>query len=46
MLLANGPVVLLGHRYSDRLPLKAARYTAAALFAVLAVWVAVKGLGG
>ena len=39
-------VVLLGHRYSDRLPLKAARYSAAALFAVLAVWVAVKGLGG
>lgn len=46
MLLANGPVVLLGHRYADRLPLKAARWSAAALFAVLAVWVAVRGLGG
>ncbi len=43
MLLANGPVVLLGHRYANKLPLKAARWTAAALFAVLAVWVAVWG---
>lgn len=46
MLLANGPVVLLGHRYADRLPLKAARYAAAALFAALALWVALRGLGG
>lgn len=46
MMLANGPVVLLGHRYSDKLPLKAARFTAAAVFAALAVWVAVRGLGG
>ena len=45
MLLANGPVVLLGHRYADRLPLKAARWAAAALFAAPAVWVAVRGLG-
>jgi putative Ca2+/H+ antiporter (TMEM165/GDT1 family) len=45
MLLANGPVVLLGHRYAHRLPLKAARYAAAALFAALALWVAVRGLG-
>lgn len=45
MLLANGPVVLLGHRYADRLPLRAARWAAAALFAVLAVWVALRGLG-
>lgn len=44
MLLANGPVVLLGHRYADRLPLKAARWSAAALFAALAIWVAVRGL--
>lgn len=44
MLLANGPVVLLGHRYADRLPLKAARWTAAALFLALAVWVALRGL--
>ncbi len=45
MLLANVPVVFLGHRFADRLPLRAARWTAAALFAVLAVWVAVRGLG-
>ena len=41
----DGPVVLLGHRYADRLPLKAARYAAAALFAALALWVALRGLG-
>lgn len=45
MLLANGPVVLLGHRYADRLPLQAARWVAAALFLALAAWVAVRGLG-
>lgn len=45
MLVANVPVVVLGHRFADRLPLRAARYTAAALFAVLAAWVAVRGLG-
>lgn len=46
MLLANGPVVLLGHRYAERLPLNAARRVAAGLFLVLAVWVAVRGLPG
>lgn len=46
MLLANGPVVLLGHRYADRLPLQAARWVAVALFLALATWVAVRGLGG
>ncbi len=45
MLLANVPVVLLGSRFSDRLPLKAARWTAAAVFAVIGVWVAMRGLG-
>lgn len=45
MLLANVPVVLLGARFADRLPLKAARYTAALVFALLAVWVAVRGTG-
>lgn len=45
MLLANVPVVFLGHRFADRLPLRAARWTAAALFTVLAIWVAVRGLG-
>ena len=45
MLLANVPVVLLGARFADRLPLKAARYIAAAVFLGLAVWVGVRGLG-
>jgi len=46
MLLANGPVVLLGHRYADRLPLTAARWVAAGLFLALAAWVALSGLPG
>lgn len=45
MLVANVPVVLLGHRFADRLPLRAARWTAAAVFAALAVWVALRGIG-
>ena len=45
MLLANVPVVLLGSRFADRLPLKAARYVAAAVFALLAGWVAWRGIG-
>lgn len=45
MLLANVPVVALGSRFSDRLPLKAARYAAAALFLGLAAWVAIRGMG-
>jgi putative Ca2+/H+ antiporter (TMEM165/GDT1 family) len=44
MMLANVPVVLLGARFAHRLPLRAARWTAAALFAALAIWVAVAGL--
>jgi putative Ca2+/H+ antiporter (TMEM165/GDT1 family) len=44
MLLANVPVVLLGARFAHRLPLKAARYTAAAVFAALGLWVAWFGL--
>lgn len=46
MLLANVPVVLLGSRFADRLPLQAARYVAAAIFLGLAIWVAVRGVGG
>jgi len=46
MLLANVPVVLLGHRFADRLPLRTARYVAAAVFLALAAWVAWHGLGG
>ena len=44
MLLANAPVVLLGARFAHRLPLRAARWVAAALFAALGLWVAVFGL--
>ncbi|MFC3550926.1 TMEM165/GDT1 family protein [Lysobacter cavernae] len=45
MLLANVPVVLLGSRFADRLPLKTARYVAAAVFLALALWAAWYGLG-
>ena len=45
MLLANVPVVLLGSRFADRLPLTAARWAAAAVFALIGLWVAVRGLG-
>ena len=44
MLLANVPVVALGSRFSDRLPLKAARLVAAVVFLLLAAWVALRGL--
>ncbi|HJR74621.1 MAG TPA: TMEM165/GDT1 family protein [Luteimonas sp.] len=40
MLLANVPVVALGSRFADRLPLRAARIAAASLFVALAAWVA------
>ncbi|WP_242111487.1 TMEM165/GDT1 family protein [Luteimonas aquatica] len=43
MLLANVPVVVLGSRFADRLPLKAARIVAALLFLALGVWVLVNG---
>ena len=44
MLLANMPVVLLGARFAHRLPLRAARWTAAAVFALLGLWGAWFGL--
>ena len=44
MLLANVPVVLLGARFAHRLPLRAARWGAALLFAALGAWVALFGL--
>ncbi len=44
MLLANVPVVLLGARFAHKLPLQAARWAAAALFAVMGLWVAWFGL--
>jgi len=46
MAIANVPVVVLGSRFAAKLPLKAARYAAAAIFAGLALWVAVGGLPG
>jgi putative Ca2+/H+ antiporter (TMEM165/GDT1 family) len=44
MLLANVPVVALGSRFAAKLPLRAARFAAAALFLALAAWVGVRGL--
>jgi putative Ca2+/H+ antiporter (TMEM165/GDT1 family) len=44
MLVANVPVVLLGSRFARRLPLRAARFAAAALFLGLAAWVAWRGI--
>ena len=46
MLLANVPVVALGSRFAQRLPLRAARIAAACVFLVLGVWAAVAGIGG
>jgi putative Ca2+/H+ antiporter (TMEM165/GDT1 family) len=45
MLLANLPVVWLGHRFADRLPLALARNAAAAVFLGLSIWVAWRGIG-
>jgi len=39
MLLADVPVVWLGARFAQRIPLKAAHIVAAALFAALGVWI-------
>lgn len=39
MLAANVPVVWLGARFADRLPLRAARIGAAILFVVMAIWI-------
>lgn len=46
MLLANVPVVVLGSRFASRLPLKAARITAACVFLALGLWAAIAGIGG
>jgi Ca2+/H+ antiporter, TMEM165/GDT1 family len=45
MLLANVPVVLLGSRFANRLPLRAARIAAALLFLALGLWTAWNGIG-
>jgi putative Ca2+/H+ antiporter (TMEM165/GDT1 family) len=39
MLLANVPVVWLGSRFAAKLPLRAARISAAILFAALGLWI-------
>ena len=39
MLVANVPVVFLGARFAARLPLRATRLAAAALFAALGAWI-------
>lgn len=39
MLVANVPVVWLGARFAEKLPLRATRLGAAALFAALGVWI-------
>ena len=38
MLAANVPVVALGSRFASRLPLRAARITAALVFLALGAW--------
>jgi len=45
MMLADGPAVLLGARFAPRLPMTAARWVAAGVFAALGIWVAIYGLG-
>ena len=42
MLAANAPVLWLGSRFADRLPLRAARIVAAAVFAALALYTALQ----
>ena len=42
MMLANVPVVWLGARFASKLPLKAARISAAVLFFALGVWIVVR----
>ncbi len=42
MLLANVPVVWLGSRFAEKLPLKAARIGASVLFAALGLWIVLR----
>jgi len=39
MMLANVPVILLGARFAQKLPLRAARICASVLFAALGIWI-------
>lgn len=43
MLLANAPVVMLGDAAAGRIPLKLIRWTAAACFAAIGVWILIAG---
>lgn len=45
MLLANAPVVALGARFAHRIPLRLARATASAVFALLALWIVLRPAG-
>jgi putative Ca2+/H+ antiporter (TMEM165/GDT1 family) len=45
MLLANAPVVFFGQAFSGRLPLKAIRYVATALFVVLGLYFLIRAFG-
>ena len=42
MLLADVPVVWLGARFAQRLPLRAIRYATALLFVALGVWIVLR----
>ena len=42
MLLANVPVVWLGARFAQKLPMRAARIAAAVLFVILAIWIVLR----
>jgi len=44
ILIADVPVVLAGQLAADRIPFKAMRIAAAALFAALGVWVLIAGV--
>jgi putative Ca2+/H+ antiporter (TMEM165/GDT1 family) len=43
MMVANAPVVLIGGQAASRLPLKWIRWTAAAAFAVIGLWILFQG---
>ena len=42
LMLANIPVVLIGNRMADKLPVRAIRITAAIVFAALGVWTIIR----
>lgn len=46
MMLANVPVIYLGHRYADRLPARAIHVVAALIFVVLGALALKNALSG